>query len=89
MTQLASSMVCGGCGTVVGDLEPYPFRCPRAGDGGDHVLRRVLEVKELEFSLEVNESQSLRPLAGPHSLVPLGVGLWHERPDLRRARPCP
>jgi len=22
--------------------EPYPFRCPRSGDGGDHVLRRVL-----------------------------------------------
>jgi threonine synthase len=47
---LASSLVCGGCGTVVADTEPYPFRCPRAGDGGDHVLRRLLEVSRLEFA---------------------------------------
>ena len=48
-------MVCGGCGTVIEASEPYPFRCPRAGDGGDHVLRRVLDVDRLEFSLEANE----------------------------------
>ena len=40
----ASTIVCGGCGTVVDPAEPYPFRCPKAGDGGDHVLRRVLDV---------------------------------------------
>jgi len=53
--QLASSIVCGGCGCVIDASEPYPFRCPRAGDGGDHVLRRVLDVSRLSFSLEDSE----------------------------------
>ncbi|MGO9583504.1 MAG: pyridoxal-phosphate dependent enzyme [Acidimicrobiales bacterium] len=52
---LASSIVCGGCGTVVADSEPYPFRCPRAGDGGDHVLRRLLDIGRLRFPLEDSE----------------------------------
>ncbi|MGO9196161.1 MAG: pyridoxal-phosphate dependent enzyme [Acidimicrobiales bacterium] len=39
---VASTLVCRGCGTAVDATEPYPFRCPRAGDGGDHVLRRLL-----------------------------------------------
>ncbi|MGD0082144.1 MAG: pyridoxal-phosphate dependent enzyme [Acidimicrobiales bacterium] len=42
ITAIASSLVCRGCGTTVEASEPYPFRCPRSGDGGDHVLRRVL-----------------------------------------------
>src|SRR5271166_720459 len=49
--RLASSMVCGGCGTVVDAAEPYPFRCPRAGDGADHVLRRELDLAVLQFPL--------------------------------------
>jgi len=53
--QLASSIVCGGCGYVVDVAEPYPFRCPRSGDGGDHVLRRVLDASRLSFSLEDSE----------------------------------
>ena len=51
----ASSLVCGGCGATVGSLEPYPFRCPRSGDGGDHVLRRVLDLGRLEFPKDVGE----------------------------------
>src|SRR5271169_4926862 len=47
--QLASSIVFGGCGTIIDAAEPYPFRCPRSGDGGDHVLRRVLDVARLDF----------------------------------------
>ena len=54
-SSLASSMVCGGCATVVEVAQPYPFRCPRAGDGGDHVLRRILDVSRLEFALEESE----------------------------------
>jgi threonine synthase len=50
--QLASSIVCGGCGTAIEAAEPYPFRCPRSGDGGDHVLRRLLDIPRLEFVLE-------------------------------------
>ena len=53
--QLASSIVCGGCGTVVEAFEPYPFRCSRTGDGGDHVLRRVLDVSRLKFSVDAAE----------------------------------
>ena len=48
---LPSRMVCGGCGAAVADAEPYPFRCPNAGDGGDHVLRRLLDYDSLEFPL--------------------------------------
>src|SRR5208282_2820329 len=44
-----SSIVCGGCGTTIDAAEPYPFRCPLSGDGGDHVLRRVLDVARLDF----------------------------------------
>ncbi len=36
-----TGLVCAGCGQAVGADEPWPFRCPRAGDGGDHVLGRV------------------------------------------------
>ncbi len=46
---LASSLVCGGCGARVPPEEPYPFRCPRAGDGGDHVLQRVLDHSRVSF----------------------------------------
>src|ERR1035441_7610577 len=53
--ELASSIVCGGCGTVVDASEPYPFRCPRAGDGGDHVLRRELDVSKLAVPLGAPE----------------------------------
>ena len=52
---LASSIVCGGCGSVIDASEPYPFRCPRSGDGGDHVLRRVLDVSRLTFPLDASE----------------------------------
>jgi threonine synthase len=38
-----STLVCAGCGTALGPDEPYPFRCPHAGEGDvDHVLRRLL-----------------------------------------------
>ena len=33
-------LVCAGCGQVVTVDDPAPFRCPRAGDGGEHVLAR-------------------------------------------------
>ena len=38
-------MVCAGCGTILPDNDPYPFRCPKAGDGDDvdHVMARVLD----------------------------------------------
>jgi threonine synthase len=44
-----SRIVCGGCGAVLDPAEPYPFRCPNVGDGGDHVLRRELDLGVVEF----------------------------------------
>jgi len=41
---LLSSIVCSGCGASPRPEDPYPFRCPRAGQGDvDHVLVRVLD----------------------------------------------
>ena len=57
--ELASSIVCGGCGSVIDASEPYPFRCPRSGDDGDHVLRRVLDVSRLAFPLTGCRPQSV------------------------------
>ena len=45
-------MVCSGCGAVSDPAEPFPFCCPHAGDGGDHVLRRALDFDALEFPLD-------------------------------------
>ena len=50
MSEPASRLVCSGCGAspVAGD--PYPFRCPRAGQGDvDHVLTRTLDPARVSF----------------------------------------
>ncbi len=49
--ELASLLACRGCGWVAPNRDPYPFRCPRSGDGGDHVLRRVLDYEKVSFPL--------------------------------------
>jgi threonine synthase len=46
---VGSRIVCGGCGAVLDFAEPYPFQCPNAGDGGDHVVRRDLDFGAAEF----------------------------------------
>ena len=48
---LASTLACAGCGASPAQDEPYPFRCPNAGAGGDtdHVLRRVLDLSAVDF----------------------------------------
>ena len=57
MIERASSrgpaMVCAGCGAEAPevDRDVYPFRCPRAGQGGDvdHVMTRALDTAALVF----------------------------------------
>lgn len=50
MTGPASSLVCSGCGASPAPGEPYPFRCPRAGEGDvDHVLVRVLDPAQVAW----------------------------------------
>ena len=48
--QVASALVCSGCGYSAAAAEPYPFRCPRAGtDDGDHVMVRMLDPTRVGF----------------------------------------
>lgn len=45
MTAIVPRLVCAACGWRPGPIEvdPYPFRCPRAGmDDGDHVIQRSI-----------------------------------------------
>ncbi len=70
--RLASRLVCGGCGTVLAPADPYPFRCPHAGDGRDHVVRRVLEPGMLSFptdSGDPNPFVAYRSLFHSHHLA--------------------
>jgi threonine synthase len=48
---MATLLRCTGCGFVAPKARelPYPFRCPRAGDGADHVLARALDPRGLAF----------------------------------------
>jgi threonine synthase len=42
--RLQSSLICSGCGASPPPDDPYPFRCPHAGEGDiDHVLVRALD----------------------------------------------
>ena len=50
MSPLVSHLVCAGCGTEPELTDPFPFQCPRAGDGDvDHVLRRELDLSAVRF----------------------------------------
>jgi threonine synthase len=50
VTAPASRLVCSGCGSSPGADDPYPFRCPRSGEGDvDHVLVRILDTTRLSF----------------------------------------
>ncbi len=50
MTTPASRLVCSGCGAVPRADDPYPFRCPNAGQGDvDHVISRVLDFTALQW----------------------------------------
>lgn len=42
MAEISSRLVCTGCGWQPPAGDPAPFRCAKAGDGGDHVLHRRL-----------------------------------------------
>jgi threonine synthase len=52
VSEPTSSMVCSGCGAVLTVDDPYPFRCPNAGRGGqvDHVVARVLDARGLTWA---------------------------------------
>jgi threonine synthase len=50
-------MVCAGCGAILADDDPYPFRCPKAGQGDDvdHVLARVLDARGTSWAELVDD----------------------------------
>lgn len=60
---MRSRMVCSGCGTEVGPVEPYPFRCPKAGADADvdHVLFRVLDTSAVTFPAAGSQEASENP----------------------------
>jgi threonine synthase len=50
MSAPRSVIVCAGCGSAPRQSEPFPFRCPRAGeDDVDHVLVRILDPAQTVF----------------------------------------
>ena len=50
MSAPRSAIVCAGCGYVPTASEPFPFRCPHAGqDDVDHVLVRILDPAQTVF----------------------------------------
>ena len=47
---MITSIACSGCDYVAPPLDPRPFRCPRIGDGRDHILvRRLQEIDASSF----------------------------------------
>lgn len=50
MTNRVTAVVCAGCGATAAPEEPYPFRCPRAGeDGVDHLMTVILDPTRVRF----------------------------------------
>jgi hypothetical protein len=71
-----SSIACSGCDYVAPPLDPRPFRCPRAGDGGDHILVRHLKRVDAApfFDPEPNPFIRYRQLTHAwHTAMALGV----------------
>ena len=69
-------ITCNGCGYVAPPLDPRPFRCPRAGDGRDHVLVRRLESidRDAFFDDEPNPFVRYRRLTHAwHTAMKLGM----------------
>ncbi len=45
-----SRLVCSGCGACPSPDEPFPFRCPRSGEGDvDHVLVKALDTDQVRW----------------------------------------
>lgn len=57
---LVSWFRCAGCGTSLDPDDAAPFRCPRAGTGGAHVLTRVFDVEQAEFHRHDSRNPFLR-----------------------------
>jgi threonine synthase len=64
----ASRLVCAGCGSSPDVDDPYPFRCPRAGEGDvDHVLVRALDPTVVSFPS--GDSAGTEPFARYRALL--------------------
>src|SRR5262249_27133918 len=77
MTARPSTLACSGCGYQAAQDDPYPFRCPRAGDDDvDHVMTRVLSPGTV-FPSGGEQNPFVRYLALMHSWH---VALAHQIP---------
>jgi threonine synthase len=76
LSRMNTSMACSGCDYVAPPLNSRPFRCPRAEDGGDHILVRRLEQVDAApfFDPEPNPFIRYRQLTHAwHTAMTLGV----------------
>ncbi|HTN52781.1 MAG TPA: pyridoxal-phosphate dependent enzyme [Anaeromyxobacter sp.] len=77
----AVRFACHGCGTEVDPARALPFRCPRAGDGADHVLVPVDGPAAFPAGREPDPFLRYRALLSPYRLA-RGAGLseaaWEE-----------
>ena len=70
MTEPASRLVCSGCGSSPDADDPYPFRCPRAGEGDvDHVLVKVLDPARVSFPVSRDDGAETEPFARYRGLL--------------------
>jgi threonine synthase len=68
VTGSASTLVCSGCGWMPDGEDPYPFRCANAGlDDGDHVVARVLDVRQVSWPEGEEENPFLKYRRLAHS----------------------
>jgi len=50
LSRMNTSIACSGCKYIAPPFDPRPFRCPRAGDGGEHIfVRRLARVDAASF----------------------------------------
>ena len=63
---ISGTLVCRGCGYSPAEDDAYPFACPHGGDGGDHVIRRLLDPGVVSFPLSGPGGQ---PFAGYRRLL--------------------
>lgn len=85
-SNLATQIVCSGCGYLVPPEEPYPFRCPRAveDDEIDHILHRSIDPQVVGFptGMEKNPFVRYRTLLSSYHLATAYGLLDHDYLDM-------
>jgi threonine synthase len=80
-TDVATRLVCAGCGTEVAAASPFTWACPAAvaGDDIDHVLARVLDPGAVKRSTEAEDNPFLRYRTRFHSYHVARAAGWSDQ----------